>query len=273
MPGYTGASDHHRKLFSIRRGFTLIELLVVISITGLLVSLLLPALSSARASGRRMLCANHQKQLVLLTLMYADNFKGSAPWNTSVLTSHVPTWGGPTGASGPTNYLTRTGFITLPTDSSMSIRLCPELANTTGSAIPNNDYSHFEYNFEVVGYFRSYSSGATGWALPGKTAGEGPKRLHEFLRPTSVAVMADGKWLAQSNTVVYRGAQEFYGSTTRFRLGANSASTSATFAVNTVVGYRHKDSVNFGFVDGHVETRSRLNSGPPGDFGAIAEGD
>ena len=57
----------------------MIELLVVIAIIGILAALLLPALSRAKATAKRIHCVGNVKQLSLATHLYADDHQDWLP--------------------------------------------------------------------------------------------------------------------------------------------------------------------------------------------------
>jgi prepilin-type N-terminal cleavage/methylation domain-containing protein/prepilin-type processing-associated H-X9-DG protein len=73
------------------RGFTLIELLVVIAIIGVLMALLLPAIQSARESGRKTACMSNAYQLGMAVNRF-DQDKGKVPGWAQPLSTRVVGW-------------------------------------------------------------------------------------------------------------------------------------------------------------------------------------
>jgi prepilin-type N-terminal cleavage/methylation domain-containing protein/prepilin-type processing-associated H-X9-DG protein len=86
-------SKRHCALGTSHAGaFTLIELLVVIAIIAILASLLIPALSKAKASGYTTVCLSNQKQILIAWHLYAEdtqryprnyNHRGAVPTNAA----------------------------------------------------------------------------------------------------------------------------------------------------------------------------------------------
>ena len=110
------------------RAFTLIELLVVIAIIGILVSLLVPALSSAKAKARQAKCASNLHQIGLGLIMYADDLDGWLPETTH---------GNPTNRSWIYTLAPYVGNVD-------AIRICP--ADPKGLARQTNNASSYMMN-------------------------------------------------------------------------------------------------------------------------------
>ena len=100
-----------------KKWFTLLELMVVIAIIGILITMLLPSLSKARAQAQAAVCISNQKQLFIVTNFFMNSYGGKIPpitnGNNSTEAPYTDMWNSSGAYSGNTKakYQRYTGFI------------------------------------------------------------------------------------------------------------------------------------------------------------------
>ncbi|MFQ5462089.1 MAG: type II secretion system protein [Phycisphaerae bacterium] len=162
-----------------RCGFTLIELLVVITVIGLLASILMPALSSARRSAIRVACATNLRQIGVAFTSYLMASRDKLP-RASQLPSFSPF---PIDSDEPI-YIA--DVLRKYIRGETKVFQCPNDHSGAGRPAPNAGLSYFESEKSSYGYR---------WQLGGRTIAEVlnrfRNRLGSAVAENSIYVMSD----------------------------------------------------------------------------------
>ena len=235
------------------QGFTLIELLVVISIIALLMGILLPALGSARETGRGAVCLSNLRQLVTANAAYAqDNAGYYVPAAIDIYTDNLNRWHGQRLTSGAgtdeartfdpargpmANYIGHTG----------EVRYCPSFEDQL-----DHDAPGFETGTGGYGYNSAYIGGRNDLFGTNAKSATHTARTGDVHVPTETIMFTDAAYYkiisGSTNIIEYSFAetpfvQQFPGYVSTMRHAPS-------------VHFRHKANTHAAWVDGHVSGKT-----------------
>lgn len=237
------ASSIHLRSSAFIRGrfaFTLVELLVVIGIIALLISVLLPALSAARESSKRVQCLSNLRQMVIAAQAYVNNNGGFFPIAYydayEGTTTYSYAWDLTTiyGPGRPTEVVP--GLLWAGRGTT-KIQQCPSFEGGANYLV--DPFTGYNYNTSYIGHGQ-YE------AVPA------PVKAVSIRRPAAVAIFGDGQYGSGANKFMRApfpnpGDETFSG---------RWAGTQ---------GFRHRKTTNVAFCDGHAETlRNRYTENADG---------
>jgi prepilin-type N-terminal cleavage/methylation domain-containing protein/prepilin-type processing-associated H-X9-DG protein len=162
-----------------RTGFTLIELLVVIGIIGILMSMMMPALSRAKAKGNRIACVNNIRQLNLAATMYAGDHDNEYPRRlhlTNAWMFALKPYYGNNNASKQTNSASTSKILKCPADRWLEWRsfLINGWNDHWAATLPKHDYQ------KVMAWQYAHGMKESDVKLPSETIIFGEKRKGSY---------------------------------------------------------------------------------------------